>query len=39
MTLLERDRENRFSTISEKLQRQSNCEPFQEACELEMTFL
>lgn len=39
MTLLERDRENRASTISNKLQRLSNCEPFQGACELEVTFL
>ncbi len=39
MTLLERDRENRSSTISNKLQRLSNCEPFQGACELEVTFL
>lgn len=29
MTLLERDRENRFSAISNKLQRLSNCEAFQ----------
>jgi len=39
MTLWERDRENRSYTISDKLQRLSNCEPFQEACELEVTFL
>lgn len=39
MTLLERDRKNRSSTIYNKLQRLSNCEPFQGACELEVTFL
>lgn len=39
MTLWERDWENRSSTISDKLQRLSNCEPFQGACELEATFL